>query len=241
MTSTGQITPIERRFILFVDRLILFITKRWLLLVVLALSIFDGLPFLAPVLMRYGITGPADAIYRTYSLTCHQLAYRSFFIFGEQPAYTTAQLQSDLHVTNPASDLLYWRDFLGNSQLGFKMTWCERDAAIYTSMIFAAILFALSRHWLKPLDWRIYLLVFVAPMAFDGLWQLFTSPTVLLPFLPVHESSAELRMITGALFGIGSIWLIFPYLETAMRDAYADAESQYLRGKAHQAALNQGK
>ena len=241
MTSTREITPIERRFILFVDRLIMFITKRWLLLVLLALLVFDGLPFLAPVLMHDGITGPADAIYRVYSLTCHQLSYRTFFFFGEQPAYTTEQLQSALRVTDPSSDLLYWRDFLGNSQLGFKMAWCERDAAIYTSMIFAVVLFALSRHWLKPLDWRIYLFVFVAPMAFDGFWQLFTSPTALLPFLPVHESSPELRVITGALFGIGSIWLIFPYLEVAMRDARADAESQYLRGKAHQAALNQGK
>lgn len=241
MRSTREITPVERGFILFVDRLVMFITQRWLLLVILALSVFDGLPFLAPVLMHYGITGPADAIYRTYSLICHQLSYRTFFFFGEQPAYTTEQLQSALHVTNPASNLLYWRDFLGNSQVGFKMSWCERDAAIYTSMVLAAILFALSRRWLKPLDWRIYLFVFIAPMALDGFWQLFTSPVVLLPFLPVHESSAELRVITGALFGIGSVWLIFPYLEAAMRDAYADAASQYRRGKAHQAALNQGK
>jgi uncharacterized membrane protein len=241
MRPTREITPVERGFILFVDRLVMFITRRWLLLVILALAVFAGLPFLAPVLMSYGITGPAEAIYRAYGLTCHQLSYRTFFFFGAQPGYTIDQLQSALHVTNPASDLLYWRAFLGNSQVGFKMSWCERDTAIYTSMVFAAILFALSRRWLKPLDWRIYLLVFVAPMAFDGFWQLFTSPTVLLPFLPVHESSAELRVMTGALFGSGSIWLIFPYLDASMRDAYADAKSQYRRGKAHQAALNQDK
>jgi uncharacterized membrane protein len=240
MIPTRQITPVERRFILCVDRIIIFITKRWLLLVTLALLVFDGLPFLAPVLMHYGITGPADAIYRAYSLTCHQLSYRTFFFFGEQPAYTTDQLQSALRATHPATDMLYWRDFLGNPQLGFKMAWCERDAAIYTSMIFAVLLFALSRRWLKPLDWRVYLL-FVAPMAIDGLWQLVTSPAIMLPFLPVHESTPELRVITGALFGIGSIWLIFPHLEAAMRDARADAESQYRRGKAHQAALDQGK
>ncbi len=235
-----QITPLERHLILFVDRLVVFITQHWLLLVTLALGIFDGLPFLAPVLLHLGITGPADAIYRAYSLTCHQLAYRSYFFFGAQPVYTTAQLQSALGVTNPASDAFYWRDFLGNPQLGFKMAWCERDAAIYTTLLLGSILFAVVRTRLKPLNWRVYLL-FIAPMAIDGFWQLFTSPIVILPFLPAHESDYLLRGITGALFGLGSVWLAYPYLEEAMRDARAQAESQYQRGRAHQAALNQGK
>jgi uncharacterized membrane protein len=235
-----QITPAERRFVLFVDRIVVFFAQRWLLLVVFALLLFDGLPILAPVLMHFGMTAPADVIYRVYSLTCHQLAYRSFFFFGAQPFYTTEQLQSALNVTNSASDPLYWRDFLGNSQLGFKMAWCERDAAIYTTMLIGSILFSLVRTRLKPLNWRGYLL-FLVPMAIDGLWQLFTSPLVILPFLPTHESDALLRGITGALFGIGSIWLIYPYLQVAMRDARADAESQYQRGKAHQAARSEGK
>ncbi len=235
MTTARQITPAERRFILIVDRFIISVTKHWLLLAIFALLILDGLPFLAPVLMHYGITGPADAIYRVYSFTCHQLSYRTFFFFGEQPAYTTDQLQSALDVTAPASDLIYWRDVVGNPQLGFKMAWCERDAAIYTALLLGSILFGLVRTRLKPLNWRVYLL-FLVPMAIDGLWQLFTSPVDFLPFLPTHESDALLRGITGALFGIGSIWLIYPHLEEAMRDARADAESQYQRGKAHQAA-----
>ncbi len=234
-----QITQVERRFILLVDRLVVFVTAHWLLLAVLALVAFDGLPILAPVLMHYGITGPADAIYRVYSLTCHQLAYRSYFFFGAQPVYSTEQLQSALSVTNPASDPQYWRDFLGNSQLGFKMAWCERDAAIYTALLLASILFAAVRTRLQPLNWREYLLLLV-PMAIDGFWQLFTSPLDILPFLPTHESNYLLRGITGVLFGLGSVWLIYPYLEVAMREARTDAETQYQRGKAHQAALTQG-
>jgi uncharacterized membrane protein len=129
---------------------------------------------------------------------------------------------------------------LGNPQVGFKMAWCERDAAIYTTLLIGSMLFALVRTRLNPLNWRVYLL-FLVPMAIDGLWQLVTSPLAILPFLPTHESDALLRGITGAVFGIGSIWLIYPYLEEAMRDARADAESQYQRGMAHQAALNEGK
>jgi uncharacterized membrane protein len=234
-----QITSAERRFILLVDRFIVFVTAHWLLLVILALAIFDGLPILAPVLMHYGITGPAEAIYRVYSFTCHELAYRSYFLFGAQPVYSTEQLQVALGVTNPASDAQYWRDFLGNSQLGFKMAWCERDAAIYTALLLASIFFGWVRTRLKPLNWRAYVLLLV-PMAIDGLWQLFTSPLDILPFLPTHESNYILRGITGALFGVGSVWLIYPYLQVAMRDARTDAEAQYQRGKAHQAALNQG-
>jgi hypothetical protein len=101
-------------------------------------------------------------------------------------------------------------------------------------------LFGLARTRLKPLNWRVYLL-FLVPIAIDGLWQLFTSPLVILPFLPTHESDPLLRGITGALFGLGSIWLIYPYVQEAMRDAHADAQAQYQRGRAHEAALREGK
>lgn len=239
MTSTRQISPAERRIILIIDRIVVFVAQHWLLLVILALTVYAGLPVLAPVLMHYGMTGLADAIYRVYSLTCHQLAYRSFFVFGAQPAYSIDQLHALVPGAAGESMLsLYWRDFLGNSELGFKMAWCERDAAIYFAMILGSVLFAMVRRQLKPLNWRVYL-CFVAPIVIDGLWQLMTSPTLLLPFLPVHESTAALRVLTGALFGLGSIWLIFPYVQVAMRDAHTDALAQYQRGKAHESALRQ--
>jgi uncharacterized membrane protein len=114
------------------------------------------------------------------------------------------------------------------------MAWCERDASIYVAMIAALILFGLFRARVKPLDWRVYLL-FVLPMAIDGTWQLFTSPLYILSFLPLHESTPELRLITGALFGFGSIWLVFPYIEQAMRDALRDAQKQFERAKLHAA------
>ncbi len=225
-TAPRQITPAERRFVLFVDRLIVFIAKHWLLLVILALLVFDGLPFLAPLLMHLSITEPADLIYRLYGLTCHQLSYRTFFFFGDQPVYPLDQLHALLPGTLDEGALsFYWRDFLGNPQLGYKMAWCERDAAIYSAMLLASILFGLVRRWLKPLDWRIYLLL-ITPMAIDGLTQL----------TGLRESDYILRVVTGILFGAGSIWLIYPYVEEAMRDARAQAESQYQRGKAHQAA-----
>ena len=217
-----------------VDRIVLFITKYWLWLAVAFLVIFAGLPFLAPVLMHADVTAPAELIYKVYSLTCHQLAYRTFFFFGGQPAYTIDQLQHALGVTNDAADAFYWREFRGNAELGYKMAWCERDTAIYIAMILAFILLGLFRRFVPKLDWRVYFVLFILPMAIDGTWQLVTSPLHILPFLPVHESTALLRVITGALFGIGSVWLIFPYIADAMRDAHKDAQYQFERARARE-------
>lgn len=231
--SSSPVSPRTRRFIMGVDRVIVFITRHWLALAVIFLALFAGLPMLAPVAMHYGMTGLGDVLYKSYSVTCHQLAFRSYFFFGEKPAYTIAELQNALNVTNPSSDAFYWRDFIGNAQLGYKMAWCERDASIYIAMIAALVLFGLIRARVPILNWRVYLL-FVLPMAIDGTWQLFTSPLNILP-LPTHESTPELRLITGALFGFGSIWLVFPYVEQAMRDAYRDAQSQFERAKLREA------
>jgi uncharacterized membrane protein len=226
-----------RRFIIIVDRVIVFITRHWLMLAIVFLGVFAGLPMLAPALMHYGLTGPAELIYKGYSVTCHQLAYRTYFLFGEKPVYTLGELQNILGVIHPAADAFFWRDLIGNPQLGYKMAWCEREVAIYVAMLITFAALGLVRAHVKPLDWRVYLL-FVIPMAIDGLWQLVTSPLYLLPFLPVHESTAELRTITGALFGIGSVWLVFPHVDRAMNEAYQDARRQFEHARARQAQGN---
>jgi len=187
------------------------------------------LPFLAPVLEHFGFDAPAQTIYWVYGFTCHQLAYRSFFFFGDANAYPVAQLQTALPASQPASDVLFWRGVIGDPNLGYKMAWCERDTAMYVSMIAGLLIFAALRR-LKPLNPWLYIL-FLVPMAIDGMWQLFTSPLTLAPFLPTHESTPELRVITRLLFGIATVWLIFPRIETAMRDTLAQAQAQYARAQ----------
>lgn len=202
----------------------MFVGDHWLALVNVSLFVFNALPFLAPVLLHYGFTEPAQLIYTGYKLTCHQLAYRTYFFFGEQPVYTLDQLRAALAVQN--EDIFYWSNFLGNAQLGYKMAWCERNTAIYTAIFLASVLFALVRTRLRPLDWRIYLAL-ITPMAIDGFTQLFG----------LRESDHVLRGITGALFGAGSVWLIYPYLEEAMHDVQAQARVQWERAMAREAAL----
>jgi uncharacterized membrane protein len=90
---------------------------------------------------------------------------------------------------------------------GQQVCYCDRCMGIYTTLFAAALLFAALHRRVKPLPWQVYP-AFVAPMALDGLTQI----------LGLRSSSFELRIITGALFGIGSAWLALPYLEQGFRD-----------------------
>lgn len=91
--------------------------------------------------------------------------------------------------------------------LQHQVAWCERDTAIWGTVFAAGLLFSLVRRQLHPLPIRWYVLLCV-PMAIDGTTQLFGW----------RESTWELRVITGFLFGLASVWLIFPILERGMRE-----------------------
>ncbi|MBI5653700.1 MAG: DUF2085 domain-containing protein [Chloroflexi bacterium] len=221
MNSTSQpVSPAVRRLVRFVDRLVFFIARSWLWLATGSLFLYIAIPLLAPVLMHYGFQTPAEWIYNLFSLNCHQLAHRSYFFFGEQPAYSFDELRARVPagVNEPAVSF-FWRDLRGNADLGYKMALCERDTAIYGAMVLGGLIFGLLRRQLKPLDWRVWLIVAVAPMALDGGSQL----------IGLRQSDYILRTITGALFGLGSVWLAYPHVETAMRDLRAQAEAQYQR------------
>ncbi len=230
MEGESQVSPGTRRIILFIDRVAVFISKHWLAVANVSMFVFVVLPVLAPILMQVGLTGPANVIYTGYHLTCHELAYRTYFFFGKQPVYTIDQLSAMFG--HPGSDVFYWGEFIGNSEMGYKMAWCERDAAIYTSILLAGLIYAFIRPRLRAMDWRVYLLV-ILPMAIDGFWQLFTSPEYFMTFLPLHESDWLLRSITGVLFGVGSAWLIYPHVQQAMQEIQEQASAQYARAIAH--------
>jgi len=185
----------------FLDKLVLTLAKHWLFLVNLVLAVYGGLPLLAPVLMGVGYPRQAEFIYTIYKPLCHQLPQRSFFLFGPQLAYSLETLQELLGPQTLATDSLA-RAFIGNAALGYKMAYCQRDTAMYGSMLLAGIVFGLVRHRLKPLTFTRYL-IFLAPWAVDGLVQLLTS----------YESTWQVRTITGGLFGLATVWFAYPHLE----------------------------
>ncbi|MBN1286957.1 MAG: DUF2085 domain-containing protein [Anaerolineae bacterium] len=73
------------------DRLMYWFAGHWLQVVLFIIFVYVSLPFAAPVLMKLGAEGPARVVYTLYRPLCHQLAFRSGFLFGAQLAYPLEQ------------------------------------------------------------------------------------------------------------------------------------------------------
>lgn len=203
------------------NRGMLFFTKHWFAIFSAVIFVYAALPFVAPMLMKVGITGPARAIYTIYSPLCHQLAFRSWFLYGDQAAYPRelagTGLQTLEEVTGIPDDA-FWeaRSFTGNETIGYKVALCERDVAIYWGIFFAGIIFALLRKRLKPLPVPIWIALGILPIALDGGSQLLSFLPV-IPF-PARESTPFLRTFTGALFGVMNVWLAYPHVQQTMAE-----------------------
>lgn len=208
------------------DRISLWMAKNYLLVILLIIGLYVGLPTLAPVLMKAGATGPAQLIYLAYSPLCHQLAFRSFFLFGEQPYYPRVAAEVAGAKTYgeftgaDEKDLIAARKFLGNEQMGYKMAFCQRDVAIYGAIMLFTVLYGLTGRRIKPLHWLVWLGLGWGPIGLDGFSQLFSQLgwDFLAALIPFRESTPMLRVITGGLFGFTTAWFGVPYIEESMRE-----------------------
>jgi uncharacterized membrane protein/glutaredoxin len=213
--------PIEQGAAIRLNRGLLAFARHWLAVFNLLVFTYAALPFAAPVLMHAGATRPANWIYTLYSPFCHQLAFRSWFLFGEQPAYPTGNAHTDLQSYGQATgfdelDYAAARAFRGDERLGYKVALCERDIAIYGGILVAGLVFALFRKRARPLPIGLWFVLGVLPIALDGGSQLLS----IFPFypFPVRESTPLLRTLTGALFGVMNVWMAYPYVEQSMRE-----------------------
>jgi uncharacterized membrane protein len=223
------------------NRTVLRWSGRWLPLALWFFGIYTGLALAAPVLMRMGAEGPANVLYKVYSPLCHQFAFRSWFMFGEQSAYPREVSEAnsgtfeeyasrdpyfrDIDLTQWTADLqLRSREFKGNKEMGYKTALCERDVAIYATMFLAGLAYTLVRGKLRPVPFWLYLLLGVGPIGLDGFSQMLSYP----PFdlWPVRETLPAFRILTGAMFGLMNVWLAFPYLEMSMSESMRTARNR---------------
>lgn len=207
------------------DQIVYWIAQHYLKLINLIVLFYVGLPFLAPVLMKANLTPPARVIYNLYGVVCHQLAYRSFFLFGEQFVYPremagleglkTYSQVTGLPEINSAEAILLARQFLGNERVGYKIALCQRDVAIYLGILVFGLLFSLKRN-IRSLPWYVWILLGIVPIGLDGISQIISQPPFNL--IPFRESTPVLRVLTGFAFGFFTAWFGFPSIEESMAD-----------------------
>ncbi len=204
--------------------------RHWFPAALFLVGLYAGLPWLAPVFMRIGWTDPGRAIYAFYSTQCHQMAQRSYFLFGPDFMYSQPELQAAGVTMEP----LALRAFLGTPELGWKVAWSDRMAAMYTGLFVFMIVARLLRHRLKPLPVWIFV-VLILPLALDGTTHLvsdlagfglgFRDTNLGLATLTGNRLApgfyagdawgsfnAWMRLLSGVLFGLGIAWLAVPRL-----------------------------
>ncbi len=227
-----------------------FFSRHWLTIFNTLVGIYVVLPILAPSLMSLGLERPARLIYTIYSPMCHQMAFRSFFLYGEQGVYPR-ELAHVPHVTPfetyaqtlpefqgiPADDWVSFfaaaRRFVGNMELGYKMALCERDMAIFGALLIGGVAYgAARRRWqinALPIIW--FVIIGMGPIALDGFSQLFGYYGLTIPWigehLPVRESTPFLRTATGAWFGLCVAWLALPQMDAGVRDLVSRSDTPY--------------
>jgi uncharacterized membrane protein len=89
--------------------------------------------------------------------------------------------------------------------LGHQLGMCARNFSIYTAMFLTSVLFVVSKKRLPGIPWWLWMLM-VLPMALDGTTQMFGW----------RESDWILRVITGTLFGVSSIWFTLPMMQKTL-------------------------
>lgn len=241
------LNPIKRS-----DRFMLWLSEHWLLAFNILWGAFVIAPWLAPILEKAGATGAAGGIYWFYQFFCHQLPERSYFLFGPQPMYSLQQITAVF----PATDPNVLRQFVGNVDFGWKVAYSDRMVSMYTAFWIASIAFAFLRRRVPPLPIWGYILMLL-PMAIDGgthfLGDLqaganfghgFRDTNVWLAQLTHNALPASfyagdalgsfnswMRIITGVLFGIASVWLAWPYAEAAFAEAREELEYRFKKAK----------
>jgi uncharacterized membrane protein len=208
------LTGWQRDVVLFLDRQIYRLAGRWLAVFNVLIALYILPPVLAPILMANGSPQVGKLIYAVYRPACHQLPERSFFLLGPQVTYSIDELWARGMLPQP-DNLFARQNFVGAPEVGWKMALCERDMALYGGLLVAGLIFGLVRKRIRPLSLLAYALCLL-PMAIDGGTQL-----VLL-----RESTWFLRVLTGGMVGMATVWVLYPHIETAFAQLRREANER---------------
>jgi uncharacterized membrane protein len=213
--SIGKIIKSDQSFVSWFE-------KYYLHLILFLLVIFILLPVLAPVLVKNGLEFPARLIYWAYSNLCHQLPYRSWFLFGTHTHYPLeiTDIERGLDFATAFQyngELENSRIIIGSETLGYKIAICQRDLAMYLGLLLSGYGFLIfGKIWRRIPFWA-WVAFGVLPLAFDGFSQLAGHLETLPVLFPLRESTPLLRTMTGGLFGIITGLYVYPLMESRYR------------------------
>lgn len=91
---------------------------------------------------------------------------------------------------------------------GHQLGMCARNFSIYASMFVGSLIFVLSKKRIPGIPWWLWILM-ILPMAIDGTTQMFG----------LRESTWELRVLTGTLFGLGNVWFALPLIQKTILES----------------------
>lgn len=238
MAVTELPTPRARRN-LFAVRATYAFTKHWLLLFIVLFGLYIFVPFMAPIAMKLGWVTVGNVIYDVYSTQCHQMAQRSFFLFGAKPMYELNELPVSL-TGQTGRDELALRAFRGSDVFGWKVAWSDRMVYMYTSLWLGSVLYyALRRPRQKPIRLWVFVLMQI-PVALDGIthvlsdlngltsgvrytnaWLAAITNHIFADSFYIGDSfgsfNSTVRLISGVLFGFAMAGLALPLFDTEMR------------------------
>lgn len=209
------------------------LARHWLLVFNTLLAVFAGLPLLAPILLAKGFTGPANAIYSAYRHTCHQLPSRSYFILGEQVAFCHRDLAIWASILLGGLLFTVGRNRLKPLPFEWYVLALIPIAVDGGTQLISPLLAVLPGPWLLAaalivagpllgliyrryaLKWQYALFFLMGPLSVA--YVLFTGPRV---------SNWQLRTITGAIYGLATVLLVFPHLARGFADIQQQIEER---------------
>lgn len=244
MTTMTQ----NRAAAITLNKILYRMSRHWLPLVSLMLFIFMALPWLAPLFMEMGWTRAGNIIYMIYSVQCHQMPQRSFFLFGDKMMYSLPKIQSVwMDTVNP----LELRRYVGDSVMGWKVAWSDRMVYMYGSiLLFTAVLFLPLRNRLKSPPLPIFFLLLL-PMAIDGISHFIsdlaggigdgfryhnvwlanltndTFPATFYAGDALGSFNSWMRLISGLCFGLAVVWFLYPHIQAGFADTTRQIELKF--------------
>lgn len=220
-----QEIPARQTWVDTLNRGVFWLARHWLAVFNGLVGLFLGGALLAPVFSKLGLSGAANVLHTIYRPLCHQYPFRSWFLFGPQLAYP---LTAPIRV----SEMNTIRSFIGDAHMGYKIAICQRDVAIYATMLLAGLIYGVLRRRKSIEPWPMwrYFAFGILPMMLDGgiqwisyaLWAFFPG-LIQIPF----ETTPPMRTLTGALFGLGIVAAAYPYLNEYFEDVRRVLHQKY--------------